>query len=67
MRVPAAGCSGYDQGAAQAFHQDQGMSSSQVIHQVQESNMVSLDSLMNAHVKFKQYYAIDFTRLASFN
>ena len=29
--------------------------------------MVSLDSLMNAHVKFKQYYAIDFARLASFN
>ena len=44
------------------------MLSSQVLWQVQDSqvDMVSLDSLMSAHVKFKQYYAIEFVRLASF-
>ena len=30
------------------------------------SDSVSLDNLFSAHVKFKQYYAIDFTKIASY-
>ena len=46
----------------------QPLSNSQLL-QFQDQNQVnnvSLDSLMSAHVKFKQYYAHDFCKLASF-
>ena len=61
---PTAPGFGQDQGAVQVL-QDQGTLSSQVLQQESQVN-ISLDSLMHAHVKYKQYYAIDFARLSPF-
>ena len=51
----------------QDLFQDQGLSTSQQVSTNQDSQVVSLDNLFSAHVKFKQYYAIDFCKLASFS